>query len=504
MKNVCSSLTLLLVGFLLSIFYSCHSHDAAEDVTGGADEVRVYFLFTLDTSTGTPMHRAPKTNAEVFDEFYDKLQTGELVAPNYELTLTDMGSGAEYTFRGQWGTGNYVTLRTGTYHVVGTSTAEGENIQERCSFTFDETINVRAGNSAVTLHADYDCFLLVFAGGEFRSLQNYNGEAMRPFFTFGDYRYAFVNSSLFNESGKDAAYIEGEYNSGTAFRIMTGKLAFERGKYYIYNTATGGFDIPRMDEGDESGDDNTGGEGGGEEGENGTSGDEDTPAGTYAYEMVTVPAGTFLMGSPDDLADASADERPQHSVTLSSFQIGKYEVTQQLWKEVMGTNPSYFQGTKVKTQNLTRPVEMVNKADVEQFITKLNELTGQNYRLPTEEEWEYAARGGSSSTWLYAGANDVASVAWYSNNSSSETHPVADKSKNPNALGIYGMSGNVYEWTSSPRTDSYEAGAAVNTSQYVVRGGSFQNGANSCRVAYRNFVSPNERRNYLGLRLVKD
>ncbi len=496
MKSKKSVLLLLLAGILLCGLAACRSHDdAAEETEVGADEARVYFLFTLDTSTGTSMRRAPKSNAEVFDEFYPKIQSGELVAGTYELTLTDVGSGAVCNFSGAWGSQNCVTLRTGTYHVTGTSRAEGEWLQDRCSFTFDETIDIKPGSSAVTLHADYDCFLLIFGGADLRSLQNNSGTSTQPFFTFGDYRYAFVNTSLCAESARDKACIEGEYTSGTAFRIMTGKLAFETGKYYVYNTATGGFDVPPMEEGDETG---------GKDDEPNTPDNPDTPVDEVAIDMVSVPAGTFLMGSADDDADAQADERPQHEVSVAAFSIGRYEVTQALWKQVMGTNPAYFQGTKVASANLQRPVENVSKEDAEQFIDKLNSLTGRHFRLPSEAEWEFAARGGQTSTLRYAGSNDVGAVAWYKENAGSVTHPVDDASKQPNGLGISGMSGNVWEWTSTPRTDSYAPDAPVTAGSYVVRGGSFQNAANSCRVAFRNFYKSTDRRNFIGLRLAED
>jgi len=495
MKHILSVYS-VLVSVLLLALTSCSSDKADAVPLGTADEARVVFLFTLDTSGGTSMRRAAKTNAEVFDEFYAKLQNGEFVAPTYELTLTEQGSGAVQTVSGRWGSDNYVTLRTGTYRVTGRSTAEGENVQERCSFTFDETITVAAGSTAITLHADYDSFLLIFTGDDLSSLQNYNGEAARPFFTFGNYRYAFVNNSLYTELGKDAAYIEGEYGSGTLFRIMTGKLAFECGKYYVYNTATGGFDIPPMEEGDE-----TDGSPSDDPADDPT---DDPDAETLNVEMVNVPAGTFLMGSSSDDSDAQADEQPQHEVSLSAFRIGRYEVTQALWKEVMGTNPAYFQGTKVASANLQRPVENVSIADIDAFLQKLNQQTGRHFRLPTEEEWEYAARGGQTTSLRYAGSDQVADVAWYSGNASNLTHPVDDDTKQPNALGIYGMSGNVWEWTSSARTDNYEASATTNTTYRAVRGGSYKSGANSCRVAYRNFFQPSERRNDLGLRLAED
>lgn len=504
MKSKKSVLLLLLASILLCGLAACRSHDdAAEETEVGAGEARVYFLFTLDTSTGTSMRRAPKSNAEVFDEFYPKIQSGELVAPTYELTLTDVGSGAVCNFSGAWGSQNCVTLRTGTYHVTGTSRAEGEWLQDRCSFTFDETIDIKPGSSAVTLHADYDCFLLIFGGADLRSLQNNSGTSTQPFFTFGDYRYAFVNTSLCAESARDKACIEGEYTSGTAFRIMTGKLAFETGKYYVYNTLSGGFDVPPMGEGDETG---------GKDDEPNTPDNPDTPVDEVAIDMVSVPAGTFLMGATDADTDAYDDERPQHSVTISSaFSIGKYEVTQALWQQVMGTNPSYFQGKKVKTDDATRPVEMISKQDAEKFIAKLNELTGETYRLPTEEEWEYAARGAQNSTWKYAGSDNIGDVAWYKGNASEGmkegdanygTHSVTD-SKAANSLGIYGMSGNVMEWTSTNWTDNYATSTTPDASTFVVRGGSWMGSANTCRVSYRNHYSPSTRRNNVGLRLAK-
>lgn len=170
---------------------------------------------------------------------------------------------------------------------------------------------------------------------------------------------------------------------------------------------------------------------------------------------------------------------------MSPFYIGKTEVTQRLWYAVMGTNPSKFIGDN-------NPVEMVSWYDCQEFVERLSRLTGRNFRLPTEKEWEYAARGGSKSRgYEYSGSNDIYRVAWYTENSNSKTHPVAQKLDNE--LGIYDMSGNVWEWCS----DYYNGDSSVR----VNRGGSWSSTAAYCRVANRSYDTPGRRYNSLGLRL---
>ncbi len=218
------------------------------------------------------------------------------------------------------------------------------------------------------------------------------------------------------------------------------------------------------------------------------------------FEMVAVNGGTFTMGATSEQgSDAGSDEFPTHSVTLSDYYMGKFEVTQELWKAVMGSNPSYFNGSNL-------PVERVSWNDSQEFITKLNGLTGANFRLPTEAEWEYAARGGSESGgYKYSGSNSINDVAWYYDNSDYKTHSVGTKS--PNELGIYDMSGNVYEWCQD-WYGSYSSGSQTNPygpssgSARVVRGGSWRIIARYCRVSFRTYNSPDYRINYLGFRLV--
>ncbi len=217
------------------------------------------------------------------------------------------------------------------------------------------------------------------------------------------------------------------------------------------------------------------------------------------YNMVWVEGGTFRMGATSEQGSEAYDrEKPVHSVTLSSYCIGKTEVTQALWKAVMGTNPSLFKGDNL-------PVECVSWDDCQAFIRKLNVLTGQNFRLPTEAEWEFACRGGNNSRgYKYSGSNYIDNVAWYRDNSGDKTHPVATKS--PNELGIYDMSGNVSEWCSDWYGD-YSSGAQTNPkgpyggSHRVSRGGSWRSLAGYCRSSNRNYYYPTNRYNILGLRL---
>ena len=218
------------------------------------------------------------------------------------------------------------------------------------------------------------------------------------------------------------------------------------------------------------------------------------------YPMVYVSGGSFDMGATSEQgSDAQSDEKPVHRVTLSSYSIGKYEVTQELWEAVMGSNPSHFKGSR-------RPVESVSWNDCQDFIRKLNELTGASFRLPTEAEWEFAARGGNNSRgYKYSGSNSIGDVAWYYDNSGDETHAVGGKSANE--LGLYDMSGNVWEWcsdcygaySSSSQTNPKGSGSG---SRRVFRGGGWSlSYAGFCRVSIRSSSTPDFRNNIIGLRL---
>lgn len=225
-----------------------------------------------------------------------------------------------------------------------------------------------------------------------------------------------------------------------------------------------------------------------------------------SFEMVDVEGGTFFMGAQKNSdgeqnydANAYAIESPVHQVTVSSFSIGKFEVTQKQWEAAMGSNPSTIVGE-------LNPVENVTWEDVQAFIAALNQASGLNYRLPTEAEWEFAAKGGNKSNgYLYSGYSVIGACAWYYSNSNSTTHEVG--TKNANELGIFDMTGNVREWcgdwfeyyTSEPAENPqgpYSGDMKIN------RGGSWTTPYVNCRNSYRHTDYPNEAAQDLGFRIV--
>ncbi len=227
------------------------------------------------------------------------------------------------------------------------------------------------------------------------------------------------------------------------------------------------------------------------------------------FNMVLVEGDTFLMGA-DSIMDKDYwdDEVPVHQVVLSDYYIGELEVTQNLWKKVMGTIPSdNFKGGN-KSDNY--PVEKVSWLDCQKFIQKLNEMTKANFDMPTEAQWEFAARGGKKSkSFKYSGGDGIKMVGWFNENSENETH-ITGKKK-PNELGIYDMSGNVREWCSdwyaayedSLQIDPEGPDRPINRdSVRVARGGSFSDSLYYCRNTFRQKSLPSSKLKYVGLRLV--
>lgn len=227
----------------------------------------------------------------------------------------------------------------------------------------------------------------------------------------------------------------------------------------------------------------------------------------FAEQMKYISGGTFQMGSNEN-----SYEKPIHSVTVSSFYISKYEVTQKQWQEVMGTNPSFFKDCD------NCPVENVSWNDTQIFIKKLNAKTGKNYRLPTEAEWEYAAKGGEN--YKYAGSDSLENIAWYNINSydlgeghkNFGTNPVGQKL--PNGYDLYDMSGNVSEWCSDLYSSEYYKNSPSNDPKgeksngdiidnyHTVRGGSWYFFASFCRITNRGGYELDKRFKFIGFRLV--
>ncbi len=216
-------------------------------------------------------------------------------------------------------------------------------------------------------------------------------------------------------------------------------------------------------------------------------------------DMVFVQGGTFVMGctSEQGKKDCYKHENPAHTVVVNDFHIGKYEVTQRQWEQIMNSNPSNFKGDNL-------PVENVSWNDVQEFISKLNSITGKTYRLPTEAEWEYAARCGINSMYKYAGSNNIDEVAWYVINSGGKPQPVG--SKKPNEWEIYDMNGNVWEWVSDwfgnydTKAQTNPIGPALGPGR-VRRGCGWSSEAKDCRISSRNADTPDLRRPGLGFRL---
>jgi hypothetical protein len=205
--------------------------------------------------------------------------------------------------------------------------------------------------------------------------------------------------------------------------------------------------------------------------------------GGISFNMRQVEGGTFMMGTDPMLGESQGDSEPRHEVTISDYQIGETEVTQEMWEAIMGNNPSLSKGPK-------KPVENISWNDCQIFLSKLNELTGQQFRLPTEAEWEYAAIGGNKSRgFTFSGSNNEDKVAWHSGNSSGTTHDV--KTQKANELGLYDMSGNVWEWCQDWYAENYKKAGSNNPkgpasgTSHVTRGGGYYH---SCRpVTWRSY-----------------
>ena len=282
------------IAILAVLAISCNKYqfyDAQDN-----NSVQISFIYTLSTENGNYMG-TKKTNAEVFDVFYQRIASGELVAPSYDLVFIEKTSGVKYEFTGEWGKKDLVTLRKGTYTVTGKSTAVGNNIQDKCSLSINDEIIVDGTETEVSLYATYDCSLIIFSDASLASLSNYNGEETDPLFKYNNYLYAFVATTLYKESYASTAYLIGKHTDNTEFKIFTGKLIYEKGKYYIYNDVKTTFQLGEMEEG--------GSEEGGSDGNainlsaNGTANSYIVnAAGKYYFNASVKGNGTESVGTP--------------------------------------------------------------------------------------------------------------------------------------------------------------------------------------------------------------
>ena len=230
----------------------------------------------------------------------------------------------------------------------------------------------------------------------------------------------------------------------------------------------------------------------------------ETITNSIGMELVLIPAGSFRMGGDKKLEQAEDHETPRHIVKISkTFYMGKYEVTQSQWSEIMNNNPSEFKGD-------IRPVERVSWNDVQEFVQKLNNKEETNkYRLPTEAEWEYAARADTESTYCFSGdIKTLSQYAWYRKNSADKTHPIGQLK--PNAWDLYDVHGNVHEWCQDWFDRNYYSQSPSNLPlgpssglAKVLRGGDWGSEDWYCRCASRSLSSPDRRSNRLGFRLVR-
>ncbi len=232
--------------------------------------------------------------------------------------------------------------------------------------------------------------------------------------------------------------------------------------------------------------------------------DDSTFTNSIGMEFVMIESGEFIMGSPEDELYSDKDERPMRQVTVPyDFYIGIYEVTQAEWKAVMDTEPFEFKGNDL-------PADKVSWSDANKFLDKLNKMEdGAKYRLPTEAEWEYAARAGTSTAFV-SGSDEAGlfQYAWFTENSEDKTHPVG--LKEANAWGLYDVHGNLAEWVMDEYHSNYQKAPSDSrvweggVDRRVIRGGSWDNAAENCRSGHRDSIGEGSRKNYIGFRIVKE
>jgi len=362
------------------LFFSCDKADSPESANESA---QFSISFTFDKEAFSTL---TKSNATVFNEFYEKMNTGELVAAAYDLTFTEVNTGVVYQIQGKWNEDKMVTVRTGTYQITGTSTAEGDFIQEKCSIVINEQLDIAASTTVIVLHPTYDCSLLVFTHPEITELTNTVNGTATNFFVFSTYHYAFVRTSM--SGGDTGAYIAGRYSDNTTFRVLTNGFTFENGYYYIHNATVNTFTLPAMQDG---------------MGNSGTTGG--ATAGTsvpYVDLGLSVKWATYNVG-------ASSEEEIGVRYAWGETEGKSYYD----WDNYKWCNGTYTALTKYCTNSTYGTVDGKNKlelADDIAFVTY-----GDGWRMPTKEELQELA----NCTWTTETVNGVdgARVTGPNNNS---------------------------------------------------------------------------------------
>ncbi len=241
---------------LCILFAGCQSESENENKNEQKEQLAHFSIsYTLDESVGEPMTRSAASDG--WAKFYAKIKTGELVAENYEITFINNETNQSYTFNGKWANKEMFVLPIGKYDVKGTSNDVGERIQQKCSLSFNTTVELKENTSELKLNADYNCFLLAFENSEISEIQNWNWidnmNVSETLPVFENYIYCFCNDKLFvwdgNINRQKTIYLKGFYKNGSTFTIKTYEVEFQKGKYYIYTTVPSSFVIPEMESG---------------------------------------------------------------------------------------------------------------------------------------------------------------------------------------------------------------------------------------------------------------
>ena len=345
------------------------------------------------------------SDEDIFAEFYEKILSAELVAPQYDLVLTDESTNIQYEFKGTWNKKDMVTVRTGRYHVVGTSTATGVSVQDKCSFVFDEYIDISSSATQITLTAQYDCFLIIFNAAGLSTLSNYNGTTSRNLSSFSTYKYAFVNDKLYLDDKQDLAYINGRYTDGAEFKCYTGQLVFEKGKYYVYNSVTGTFTVPSMENGNQ--------------------------------HIEAVNLGLSVKWATCNLGATCPEEYGNYYAWGETEIKDSYAMSTYKWYGSL--NPVTL--TKYNTNSSYGDVDNKTVLDAEDDVAQMK--LGGNWRMPTDAEWTELRE---SCTWIWTTLNGVSGRLVTGPNDNSIFLPATGRRSDDS---FYSVGSKGYYWSSS-------------------------------------------------------